>query len=1358
MSEVFSSKALEANLTRTRDAIPDIPEDQKWFMELSKSKWGIYKRTQDFLTELNHKYRNDQYVIDALHTICLEDIWLYNSLEESEKALSVLVDIFRKLLALEMEDAHRELLIRTLIKFMDRLSSLENFPETIIFQCLDIIRQDMRSWQLLYVRNSGYFKSYLINLGRLPIFKSILFDLTSGLLDECIDYWERTSNAEEWFRSKRKLFRNMDETVIGNIGAPFFNNLRQEKSKADSWEKLVCLMFYNDISNYFRGFTDRFTSSLEAIYYIYYLLHLPGMSLLNDHLLYDMNRNLRNVFKEIDMEDIKDFLDTLMAEFSDLKEEHFGTVLDCISTLGKEVINKNDQSSISYFTKGLISLGFAYPGELKLNEDWQTRADPNHVKNIRVWLELIGYAPSSMRELLAALIANMKLGGIFISDTDLFQRDVTKLLNSDIKPVFREIKQLARIFPIYFRDIGAEGELREATTAMDELCMRKDRLIHFLRKQIHTESNNTHIALSKRIIQYWEDRDKEPLRGMVPDDIFDELGPRNKWLSGVHEVLTELCRNLGSTSSRLLNTDMDELRMNLDQVGSGTEKDHQRVLYIFRVYSMLLEKYSLESEDILSTLKNGNHFNPSELESLKKALDCNDCEESVRQIYRMMNKLKGIILDPGMSEALENIYYKRHIAVGIPSMYGQYMEPKFEALGLMYRLERTAAKLMTQVVQPFNSEYITAKTFRRIYDILLLFREGLELDGIYNPSFNSHLNMLKYGLTSPSFSLDQFINIFQFIGQDMKQIIREYFFDFYDRPLSIIIPQIVRHNGLEGSQMDLMESEKFLRDNLSSAFLVQELDNFITDIINALRTMIDNYSESFIENMMTYDPDLAFSLLSKKSEEVDNPVFLGAKAFFLKQLITYGLPVPPGFVITTEVFRHRETITRHPYMNEDFNRLIRKNISDIEKITGQAFGRPENPLLLSVRSGSSISMPGAMKTFLNVGMNDEIAAALSHAPGMGWTAWDCYRRFLQSWGMAFGIERDVFDRLISDHKEKYGVELKAQFTKEQMMEVAYAYKAALGDFEVQIESDPFIQLKHAIRGVLDSWGSESAAYYREHMQIADGWGTAILVQKMVLGNLPEKAGTGVILTNSPFNEYSGVNLYGDFTLCGQGEDVVSGLVDTLPISEHQRKNHYKDSSISLESEFPQIYESLKNHARQLIEKEGYVHQEIEFTFESDHPEGLYILQTRNQNLKKQKTSTSFVPSPNEMLLAGHGIGVSSGALSGFLAFDMEDMNLLKEKQPDGKIILVRPDTVPDDIPLIFICDGLVTAKGGVTSHAAVAAAGLGKVCIVKCRGLIVYETEKRCILNGHAFGPGDQISIDGSLGNVYEGNYEILKS
>jgi pyruvate,orthophosphate dikinase len=291
--------------------------------------------------------------------------------------------------------------------------------------------------------------------------------------------------------------------------------------------------------------------------------------------------------------------------------------------------------------------------------------------------------------------------------------------------------------------------------------------------------------------------------------------------------------------------------------------------------------------------------------------------------------------------------------------------------------------------------------------------------------------------------------------------------------------------------------------------------------------------------------------------------------------------------------------------------------------------------------------------------------------------------------------------------------------------------------------------------VLDSWYSKSTVSFREHMQIADDWGTAVLVQKMILGNRSRDSGTGVVFTSSPYKDYSSINLYGDFVICSQGEDVVSGLVSTLPISEAQRKMQNNDP-LSLESAFPDVYRQLYVFAKRLMEQHGFVHQEIEFTFESRKAESLYILQTRNQNIVDKKPPAVFRQSPSEMQTVGHGIGIGSGVLSGRLAFDMEDMEGLTRQSPGISIILARPDTVPDDIPLLFKCDGLITAKGGVTSHAAVTAERLGKVCIVKCRGLLVDEANKRCLLNGREFSAGQPISIDAGLGNIYEGNYEII--
>ena len=1358
MADVFYSKALEANLTQTRETNITIPDRQQWFGELSKPYWGIYKRTHEFLVELNHRYRNNQYVIESLQTICLGDLWLYHALEDSEEALRVLLAIIQSVLNSKLEDSQRVLLSQVLIRFIDQLAKLDDCPKAIIQFGIDVLKENMALNELSYVKISGFFKIYLSKVADYPEFAPAILEMMANLSAGCIDYWESTSLAEEWFDSKQALFHQMRIETITEIGHPFFAQLREKRSQAKVWNDFEKLMFYNDIADYFRSFSEKFTSHLETLYYLYYLLHLPGMTSLNDHLIYDVNRNLRNIFDELNSNDITDFLNTIMKEFQELKGEHGDTVLDCVLTLGKEIIATGDAGNIKYFTKALIMQGFHYPGKLSLNNDWQILIDSNHVKNIRVWLELIEENPMVMRELLAALIVNLKLGGIFISDTDLFQRDITRLLNSDITPVYREIKQLARIFPVYFKEIGAEGELRDATTAIDEASRRKDRLIHFMRKQIHIESNNTHIDLTRKIINYWGDGNREPLRDIIPMDIYSNLDQANPCFLKPHQTMIRLCAVLAASPDEILKLDIETIRNALNGISADANLDVERVLYIFRVYYLLLEKYSFESEDVLAMINGYSLQITGDLTDLKNYLISHRREDAIIEIYRLMHHLKEIILDPKKNEASEIIYYKRHIAADIPSMYGEYAEPKFDALGLMYRLERSVAKLMVAITQPAHSEYITAKTFRQIYHILVLFKEGLELDGIYNQGFNSHLDMLKFGLTSPSFSIDQYINIFQFMANDIKQMIREYFFDLYEMPMKAIIPQVLDKKG-EGQHEDKrklyhVESEKFLRDNLSTAFLVQNLDNYITDTLNGLRSMMKDYSDTIIQSMLTYDPDLTFSLLTQNSDKIDNPVFLGAKAYFLKKLITYGFSVPPGFVITTEVFRHKDTIESHPDMMADIDLLIKSHIAVIEGLTGQRYGKADNPLFFSIRSGSSISLPGAMKTFLNVGMNEAIAEAYSQQKGYGWTAWDCYRRFLQSWGMAYGIDRDVFDRVIKEHKEQQGVDLKIQFTAAQMKAIAESYKMVLQDYRIEIEEDPFKQLKQAIRSVLDSWSSESAVYYRNHLQIADNWGTAVVVQKMVMGNLSPRSGTGVVFTTSPFNGHSGINLYGDFALCSQGEDVVSGLVNTLPISEEQRRKDYRDSGMSLESGFPKIYEKLVHYANRLIEEYGFVHQEIEFTFESDRAEDLYLLQTRNQDLKKKMAFSGFLLPPDEMKLIGHGIGMSSEVLSGLLAFDMEDMDRLKRQHPAAKIILARPDTVPDDIPLIFVCDGLITAKGGITSHAAVAATSIGKICIVQCSGLEVNDSRKECIINGHLFRSGDNLSIDGRLGNIYEGSYE----
>ncbi|MEG1556517.1 MAG: PEP/pyruvate-binding domain-containing protein, partial [Bacteroidales bacterium] len=409
------------------------------------------------------------------------------------------------------------------------------------------------------------------------------------------------------------------------------------------------------------------------------------------------------------------------------------------------------------------------------------------------------------------------------------------------------------------------------------------------------------------------------------------------------------------------------------------------------------------------------------------------------------------------------------------------------------------------------------------------------------------------------------------------------------------------------------------------------------------------------------------------------------------------------------------------------------------------------PLLLSVRSGSAISMPGAMNTFLNVGLNDEITEALSQQDNYGWTSWDCYRRLLQTWGMSYGLDRNDFDQIIINYKQKYKVSQKLEFTPDVMRKIALDYKALLLQHQIDFKEDPYEQLKEAIISVFNSWDTSRAQVYREHMHIANEWGTAVIVEKMILGNLHRESGSGVLFTRDVQDNDPVINLTGDFSFLSQGEDIVGGLVNTLPISEHQRVKYYHTSPFSLESAFPEIYNRLRVIAKELIEVHGFGHQEIEFTFETPHAEDLYILQTRNMAVVKKHSIEVFDISRKKMEKVGSGIGIGNKVLNGVIVFDVEDVALLRKQNPEQKAVLVRPDTVPDDIGIIFECDGLLTGKGGATSHAAVTAATLGKTCVVNCNDMLVYEKEKRCMLKGITFNLFDLIAIDGTNGIIYRG-------
>ena len=491
---------------------------------------------------------------------------------------------------------------------------------------------------------------------------------------------------------------------------------------------------------------------------------------------------------------------------------------------------------------------------------------------------------------------------------------------------------------------------------------------------------------------------------------------------------------------------------------------------------------------------------------------------------------------------------------------------------------------------------------------------------------------------------------------------------------------------------------------------------------------------------------------------------LGGKGANLAEMTKIGLPVPQGFTISTEACTKYYEDGRQ--INSDIQAEIMANIEKLESITGKKFGDKENPLLVSVRSGARASMPGMMDTILNLGLNEEVVEVIAAKSGNPRWAWDCYRRFIQMFSdVVMEVGKKYFEKLIDEMKRNKGVEFDVDLTAEDLKELANQFK---GEYKKQLgkdfPSDPKEQLFEAIKAVFRSWDNPRANIYRMDHDIPYSWGTAVNVQMMAFGNMGNDCGTGVAFTRNPATGEKG--LMGEFLMNAQGEDVVAGVRTPMPISKMAEvlPDVYK--------QFIEICNILENHYKDM--------QDMEFTIEKGK---LYMLQTRNgkrtaaaairiacdlldEGMIDEKGALLQIDAKSlDMLLhptfdvralkdadkynvVGKGIAASPGAAAGRVVFTSEDAVL--EGQKGNKVILVRLETSPEDIEGMKYAQGILTVRGGQTSHAAVVARGMGTCCVSGCGDIEMHEEEKYFMLAGKKFVEGSEISLDGSTGTIYD--------
>ena len=496
---------------------------------------------------------------------------------------------------------------------------------------------------------------------------------------------------------------------------------------------------------------------------------------------------------------------------------------------------------------------------------------------------------------------------------------------------------------------------------------------------------------------------------------------------------------------------------------------------------------------------------------------------------------------------------------------------------------------------------------------------------------------------------------------------------------------------------------------------------------------------------------------------------LGGKGANLAEMTHIGLPVPQGFTITTEACTKYYDDGKE--INDEIKGQINEYITKLEEITGKKFGDKENPLLVSVRSGARASMPGMMDTILNLGLNDEVVNTLAEKSGNYRWAWDCYRRFIQMYSdVVMEVGKKYFEELIDEMKAKRGVKLDVELTAEDLMELASQfkneYKEKIGkDFP----TDPKEQLMGAVKAVFRSWDNPRANVYRRDNDIPYSWGTAVNVQSMAFGNMGEDCGTGVAFTRDPATGEKG--LFGEFLTNAQGEDVVAGVRTPMHINEMEQK--FPEAF----KEFVEVCRKLEEHYRDM--------QDMEFTVEHGK---LFMLQTRNgkrtakaalkiavdlvkEGMRTEEETVAMIDPRNlDTLLhpqfdenelkknvpLGKGLGASPGAAYGKVVFTAEDAEREGNGGKGDKVILVRLETSPEDITGMKASQGILTVRGGMTSHAAVVARGMGKCCVSGCGDIAMDEANKKFTLAGKTIKEGDFISIDGTTGNIYEGQIKTV--
>ena len=580
---------------------------------------------------------------------------------------------------------------------------------------------------------------------------------------------------------------------------------------------------------------------------------------------------------------------------------------ELVGSVGALTMASGDPDLVVAFVGEILDFDFDYPGFSGFTPEWGVRVNPAHLRGIRMYLRMIEADPLPASPLIAALVVHLRLGGVFILDTELFQRDVSSLLGCEVGPVYLLVKQLLKVFPVYFNEIGAEGELRSTSTRLDEIEERHDPLCHFLRKQSHVDCNPLLAPFAEEIFRFWATGDPAPLGRFIPGVVMEELLAEEGAHPGPRAVAARLAESGGGVD-RVLASEPADIDARLAELPDADPVGREKVSLLFRVRREIRRKYALDHADALYRLRAFRRVNAHLVSALEEALRQHP-EMALELLLSILERLQEIILSPGAVEAFEDIYLKRHIAAGIPSMYGSYREDRFEAAGLSFRLESLAGALFERVIADEDLGALDRDRLGAVARWLHLLLRALRIDGYRAQGLAHCLSMLDQAVGTDGVKVGQYINIFQLISRSIETLVRARILDAYEDPTRRIVGRMIERGILtpppaDGEWATLKISETFLRDLIAESLGLQRLDVLVGRVLGALREQRDAHPP--VPAATHCDLDSSIVAFGAGEEPRGGIISLGNKGFMLARLVHLGFRVPSGFALTTELARHPE--------------------------------------------------------------------------------------------------------------------------------------------------------------------------------------------------------------------------------------------------------------------------------------------------------------------------------------------------------------------------------------------------------------------------------------------------------------------